>query len=200
VRLILIRHGQTQSNVEHVIDTEVPGPELTALGKQQAEELPDALKSERIDAIFASSHLRSQQTAAPLASTRGLTVAIRAGIREVEAGDFEGKRDRASIHDFVSTELAWVRGDLDRRMPGAETGTETMARFEAVVAEASLAEFEAAVFVSHGSIIRSWCGIRTDNVDVGFVYRNPLNNTGVVVVEGSQATGWHVIRWQGSGA
>ena len=196
MRLILIRHGQTQSNVEHIIDTVVPGPGLTPLGRQQADALPDALKVERIDAIFASSQLRSQQTAAPLAVARGLQVDIRAGIREVEAGDYEGKRDRTSIHDFVSTEFAWVRGDLERRMPGAETGTEAMARFDAVVAEASGAGYESVVFVSHGSIIRSWCGIRTDNVDVEFVYRNPLNNTGVVIVEGSESAGWHAVRWQ----
>jgi broad specificity phosphatase PhoE len=196
MRLILIRHGQTQSNLEHIIDTAVPGPGLTELGRTQADALPTALAGERIDAIFASTQLRSQQTAAPLAATRDLPVNVRAGIREVEAGEHEGRRDRVSIHDFVSVELGWVRGEVDVRMPGAQTGTETMARFDEVVAEAHSAGHEAVVFVSHGSMIRTWCGIRTDNVDVGFVYRNPLYNTGVVIVEGTPADGWTTVLWQ----
>ncbi len=196
MRLILIRHGQTQSNVEHIIDTAVPGPALSDLGRRQAAAVPDAVRGEAIDAIYASTQLRSQQTAAPLAAARGLEVNIRAGIREVEAGDFEGTRDRTSIHDFVSIELGWVRGEMDVRMPGAQTGTETIARFDKVVAEANAAGHKAAVFVSHGSIIRSWCGVRTDNVDVGFVYRNPLYNTGVVIVEGTPETGWTTVLWQ----
>jgi broad specificity phosphatase PhoE len=123
-------------------------------------------------------------------------VQVRAGIREIEAGESEGKRDRTSVHDFVSVELAWVRGDLDRRMPGAEDGHETLGRFDGVVAEAEAAGHETVVFVSHGSMIRTWSGSRADNVTVDFVYQNPLNNTGVVVLEGSIERGWTVLAWQ----
>jgi broad specificity phosphatase PhoE len=195
VRLILVRHGQTRSNVRHVIDTAVPGPGLTRLGRRQAAALPDALKADRVDAIFASPLLRSLQTAEPLTQARGRRVISRDGLREIEAGELEGKRDRTSIHDFVSTELAWVRGDLDRRMPGAQNGVETLARFDAVVAEAYDADYESVVFVSHGSMIRTWSGVRADNVDVGFVYANPLRNTGVVVLEGSPRGSWTVLTW-----
>jgi probable phosphoglycerate mutase len=196
VRLILVRHGQTQSNVDHIIDTRVPGPGLTDLGRREAAALPEALRADRIDAIFASPLIRTQQTASPLAEACGHPVKVRDGIREVEAGAFEGKSDRASVHDFVSTEFAWVRGDLDRRMPGAESGTETLARFDDVVAEAYDAGFASVVFVSHGSIIRTWSGARADNIDDRFVRLNPLNNTGVVVLEGSPHGGWTVLTWQ----
>jgi broad specificity phosphatase PhoE len=196
VRLILVRHGQTRSNVDHIIDTRVPGPGLTDLGRREAAALPDALRADRIDAIFASPLIRTQQTAAPLAENRGHPVKVRDGIREIEAGDFEGKNDRASVHDFVSTEFAWVRGDLDRRMPGAESGAETLARFDGVVAEAYAAAYASVVLVSHGSIIRTWSGARADNIDDRFVRLNPLNNTGVVVLEGSPHGGWTVLTWQ----
>ncbi len=196
MRLILVRHGQTRSNVRHVIDTAAPGPGLTSLGRRQADALPGSLAAERIDVIFASTLARTQQTAAPLSAARGVPLLVRAGIREIEAGDFEGKRDRTSVHDFVSTELAWVRGDLGRRMPGAQDGYETFGRFDEVVAEVEAAGHESALFVSHGSMIRSWAGSRAGNVDVEFVYRNPLNNTGVVVLDGSFDAGWTVIAWQ----
>ncbi|HEY4268502.1 MAG TPA: histidine phosphatase family protein [Galbitalea sp.] len=196
MRLILVRHGQTPSNVKHVIDTATPGPGLTALGRDQAEALPAALANEQIDAIFVSTLVRTQQTADPLSGARDLPVYVRAGIREIEAGEFEGKKDRTSVHDFVSTELGWVRGDLDRRMPGAQDGHETLGRFDVVVAEAEAAGHESVVFVSHGSMIRTWAGSRAGNVDVEFVYKNPLNNTGVVMLEGGHATGWTVVSWQ----
>lgn len=46
MRLILIRHGQTPSNVEHFLDTAVPGPGLTELGSQQMAGACAALKLE----------------------------------------------------------------------------------------------------------------------------------------------------------
>lgn len=196
MRLILVRHGQTQSNVDHVIDTATPGPSLTNLGREQADALPGALAAERIDALFVSTLVRTQQTAAALSAVRGLTPQIRAGIREIEAGILEGKKDRTSVHDFVSTELAWVRGDLDRRMPGGQDGHETLGRFDEVVAEAEATGGDSVLFVSHGSMIRTWSGSRARNIDVDFVYKNPLNNTGVVVLEGGLENGWLVTTWQ----
>jgi probable phosphoglycerate mutase len=195
VRLILVRHGQTKSNVDHIIDTEVPGPGLTDLGERQAGALADALRADRIDAVFASTQLRAQQTAAALAAARGHLVKVRDGIREVEAGVFEGRSDRESVRAFVSTEFAWVRGEVEREMPGGQTGTETLERFDEVVAEAYEASYSSVVFVSHGSIIRVWAGSRARNIDVAFVRENPLNNTGVVVLEGSPQAGWTVLTW-----
>jgi broad specificity phosphatase PhoE len=195
VRLILVRHGQTQSNVEHIIDTVVPGPGLTELGRQQAAALPDALRAERIDAIFASTQLRAQQTAAALAESRGHPVTVRDGIREVEAGVYEGSADKKSVRAFISIERAWVQGKTYRRMPGAQTGTETLARFDEVVAEAHASSYESVVFVSHGSIIRTWAGCRAHNIDPAFVQKNPLRNTGIVVLEGSPPAGWTVLTW-----
>ena len=46
MRLLLIRHGQTPSNVLGALDTLVPGPGLTPLGLEQAAAIPDALAGE----------------------------------------------------------------------------------------------------------------------------------------------------------
>lgn len=77
MRLLLIRHGQTPSNLKHLLDTAEPGPGLTSLGQKQAAALPDALASERIDALYASTLVRTQLTAAPLAAATGLEVRVR---------------------------------------------------------------------------------------------------------------------------
>ena len=36
LRLVLMRHGQTHSNLQRVIDTRPPGADLTEKGQQQA--------------------------------------------------------------------------------------------------------------------------------------------------------------------
>src|ERR1019366_6883576 len=86
MRLLLIRHGQTTSNVLHLLDTAEPGAALTDLGMAQAEGLVGALCDESIDLVMASTLLRAQQTAIPLALARALPLGIRDGIREIGAG------------------------------------------------------------------------------------------------------------------
>jgi broad specificity phosphatase PhoE len=197
MRLILVRHGQTPANVEGVLESTVPGPGLTALGHEQAEQLVEALADEKIDSIFLSSMVRTHLTAAPLVAARGIEPVVRDGIREIAAGDVEGNTDDASVHQYVHTLLAWCGGDLDVRMPGAESGHEVIARFDEVVAEAESLGVDSVVLVSHGAVIRAWCAARTSNVDLDFVSNHYVVNTGVVVVVGSTEEGWEVESWLG---
>ncbi|SCE30863.1 probable phosphoglycerate mutase [Streptomyces sp. Termitarium-T10T-6] len=84
-------------------------------------------------------------------------------------------------------------------MPGGEDGTEALARFDAVVAEAAEAEKHRTVaLVSHGAAIRVWAAARARNVTVDFAARHGLDNTGVVVVEGSPDSGWTALSWAGT--
>ena len=93
MRLILVRHGQTSSNISRALDTTEPGPDLTNLGRAQAAALPRMLDGTPIEAIYASTLVRTQQTAAPLAAAHGLDVQVRAGLREVSAGELEMRFD-----------------------------------------------------------------------------------------------------------
>jgi broad specificity phosphatase PhoE len=199
MRLILIRHGQTPANVDGVLESTVPGPGLTALGEEEAAALPATLADEKIGAIFASTQVRSQLTAAPLAAALGLTVEVRDGLKEIAAGDGEGRTDRAAVMVYVKTFLAWIDGDLDVRMPGAENGHEVLARFGEVVDEAEQLGHETVAFVSHGAVIRTWAGTHTDDLDSEFFRTHFVTNTGYVIVEGSTAEGWHLDAWEGGG-
>ena len=197
MRLLLVRHGQTPANVKGILESTVPGPGLTDLGSRQAEQLVGALADEKIDALYVSTMIRTHLTAAPLAQARGLTPVERAGLREISAGDVEGNTDQDSIHQYVSTLFAWCGGDLDLRMPGAEDGHETIARFDEVVDEIESLGVDTVALVSHGAMIRAWCGVRTSNIDREFVTDHYVTNTGLVVVEGSSADGWEVTSWLG---
>lgn len=81
MRLILIRHCETQSNVDHLLDTAFPGAPLTDQGHAQAATLPERLAGEPIEAVFASTLTRAQQTAAPLAEALGLEVEVIDGVQ-----------------------------------------------------------------------------------------------------------------------
>ncbi|MER7188469.1 histidine phosphatase family protein [Streptomyces hyaluromycini] len=199
MRLLLIRHGQTPTNVDFLLDTAVPGPGLTVLGEQQAAALPGALAGEDIAALYVSTLVRTQLTAAPLAAARGLDPVVRDGIREVSAGDLEllpGYSERGE--EYMRTVFAWAAGDTALRMPGGETGDEVLGRYDAVIAEAAASGAGTVAMISHGAAIRLWTAARADNVDVPYAASRPLENTGVVILEGSPADGWKALSWEGA--
>jgi len=195
MRLILIRHGQTPSNVIGALDTATPGPGLTELGHEQAAALPEALAGETIDAVVVSTLVRTHLTAAPLVEARDLTPIVRAGIREIEAGELEMRNDRDGVIAYLTAFKRWAEGDYEARIPGAENGIEAFERFDEVVREFS--HIENVAIVSHGAMIRYWVARASSNIDADFVTENPLSNTAVVVLTGSPDEGWFVESWTG---
>lgn len=202
MRLLLVRHGQTRSNVEHLLDTAVPGADLSELGRDQAVALVPALGGLGVGAVTASTLVRTQQTAAPLAAHLGLPVAVADGLREIEAGDLEMRGDEESVRRYLDVVAAWLHGDLSVAEPGAEDGHAFFARYDAAVADALAAARAAGVatvvLVSHGAAIRTWAGSRVRNVSADFVIATGLENTGVVDLVGSPEEGWTCERWAGA--
>lgn len=198
MRLLFIRHGQTPANVQGVLDTAIPGPRLTALGERQAAEIPHALSNEPIERIAVSSMIRTRLTAEPLAIARGLEIEEHRGLHEIEAGDLEGRKDKASVRLYLTTVFAWSEGRLDQRMPGGPDGREFFARYDDDIAAIAAASTGTAVVFSHGAAIRVWAGGRASNVDASFAENNPLDNTGIVELDGSPDDGWVLNSWAGA--
>ncbi|MBC7590033.1 histidine phosphatase family protein [Glaciihabitans sp. GrIS 2.15] len=191
MRLLLIRHGQTPANVLGLLDTAHPGPGLTALGERQANAVAEALRGEEIDGVFATTLVRTQLTALPFA-----TATVIDGLHEIEAGDLEGRGDRASARTYLETAFAWGSGHLDVTMPGATDGHAFFERFDRGISVA--AEVDTAAVFSHGAAIRVWTAARARNVPPIFAGSHELENTGVVELEGSPADGWTLISWAGA--
>jgi len=191
MRLLLIRHGQTPANVLGLLDTAHPGPGLTALGERQANAVAEALRGEEIDGVFATTLVRTQLTALPFA-----TATVIDGLHEIEAGDLEGRGDRASARTYLETAFAWGSGRLDVTMPGATDGHAFFERFDRGIRVA--AEVGTAAVFSHGAAIRVWTAARARNVPPIFAGSHELENTGVVELDGSPADGWTLISWAGT--
>ncbi|MDQ0674855.1 broad specificity phosphatase PhoE [Pseudarthrobacter siccitolerans] len=201
MKLLLIRHGQTPGNVLGQLDTAHPGPGLTELGERQAEALARSLVNERIEALYASTLIRTQITAAPLGRLHTLDVEVLDGLHEIEAGSLEKLTDHESHKRYMGTVMSWAAGDLDRRMPAGPDGHDFFERFDAAIAKVlgrvSGREATAAV-VSHGAAIRTWAGRRAEGADHEFAAKHVLANTGIVALEGDPDNGWKLLHWDGS--
>jgi probable phosphoglycerate mutase len=194
VRLLLVRHGQIPSNVHGILDTDVPGPSLTDLGREQARALVTTLADEPIEGLWASVVVRTHETLAPLAEARGLPIAVLPGLREIRAGDLEGERTRDAQRTYMQTVFAWATGDRDRRMPGGEQGHEFFARFDGALAEIAATGAQDAVVASHGAAIRCWSAT-VEGADTEHLGSHPLPNTAMVAIEGEPGA-WRMRAWR----
>ncbi len=190
MRLLLIRHGQTQSNVDHLLDTAYPGAPLNEHGHQQAKRLVESLAAEPIGAVAASPLTRAQQTAQPLATALGLPIHTLDGLKEIQAGVEEMSTDWATYIDVL---YSWGTGSPEAKLPEGESGNEFVARFDTAVTELEALGHDTVAAVSHGAAIRTWSGYRSSNVTPPIL--NPLDNTDVVLIVGSTQQGWRLERW-----
>lgn len=189
MRLLLIRHGETPSNVAGALDTARPGAPLTPLGHRQAEAIPGVLAGESIAVVHVSPLVRTQLTAAPLAAALGLPAVVTEGLEEIEAGDLEMRTDVASIDAYADTVADWIAGDLDVAMPGGPDGHAFLDRYDAAIAALAAGHPDDAtlVAVSHGAAIRTFAARH------GGPHERRLKNTGAVLLEGSPSAGWTVL-------
>jgi len=134
-------------------------PPLSPNGLMQADAVGARLADEPISAIYASSLVRTQQTAAPLAAARQLEVTIDADLREVFLGDFEGGLFRqlaADDHPAVA-EMRRVR-DWGA-IPGAESNDDLRSRTVAAIERIRTRHVDEMVAVfCHGGVIAALLG------------------------------------------
>jgi probable phosphoglycerate mutase len=199
--LVLLRHGQTPSNVIGSLDSRPPGPSLTDLGREQAAAAAESLAAEPVVAVYASVAIRAQETAAPVAAAHDLPVQIVEGIHEAFVGDLECRNDPDSIRAFFDVFHHWTRDlELDVPMPGGESAQQVLDRFLPVVAGIRAQhEDGVVVLVSHGAAIRLASFALSPNVDAELADQHILHNTGRVVLESDETsgTGWRCLEWAG---
>lgn len=200
LRLVLARHGQTPSNVEHVLDTVLPGPPLTALGRAQAEalgrELADGAEGS-VTALYHSPARRAVETAALVGPHLGLDPIEVAGVHEVQVGDLEGRNDEPAIAEFRGIVDRWLDGDLDARQPGGESGRDLLARFEPVVADLRDRHPDGGtiVLVCHGAALRLAAQELVERVGTPPRDEEHVNNCGRVVLR-PRGSSWELVAWR----
>lgn len=153
-RIIVARHGEAEYETPEMNAT---GGSLTQLGRKQARDLGERLRSEKVAAVMCSELSRAVQTAEIAAAVLGLPVRVRERLHEFPAGDYLG---RPYDHGFFDAMVrSWLAGDLDAGVPGGETGRQTADRVLSVLDDVA-DEFrgETALVVSHGGVILALWG------------------------------------------
>ena len=190
VRLMLVRHGQTDSNLLRALDSRPPGAPLNDLGHAQAAAVGGRLAAEPVAAVYASRAIRAQQTAAPIAFAHDLPVTVLDGVQEVFCGDLEGRTDLSAREEFDRIYTAWWAGDLDAHLPGGESAHDLRDRYLPVVEQITGGASGAVVLVSHGAAIRlAAAALLKDPTLTGYV-----PNAGLVVLADDGA-GWTLEHW-----
>jgi probable phosphoglycerate mutase len=197
LRLMLVRHGQTASNLRGALDSALPGPPLTDEGVAQAAALAERLANEPVTGVYASAAMRARQTAQPIADAHRTDVVVLDGVHEVQAGDLEMRTDGAALGEFAQVFHRWTAGEMDLRMPGAQSGSEVRERFVGGVRRIhDTHEDGLVVLVSHGGIIRLGTQWLVPEVLPQLTDQGLLHNTGHVLLEAT-GEGWRCLEWSG---
>lgn len=148
--LILIRHGETDWNIEGRYQGQSDIP-LNQNGIQQARDLARLLDHFQFDAIFSSDLSRAQQTAEILSKTNDAPLHLDPRLREINQGEWEGMlfSDIRSLYAKSLEER--LRNPLDVAPPGGETVGQVRQRVLDAIHEI-VNQFPAGVvaIVSHG--------------------------------------------------
>jgi broad specificity phosphatase PhoE len=184
-RLLLVRHGESEANVIHSLDCGVPGPPLSPLGHEQAQELADKLADLDIQQIYASTMQRAVQTVTPLAQRLGLPITQRDGLREFDVGDLHPRNDQSAHQALDELMVRWlIYRDRTAFRPDGESAAEVVARFRSVLVDV-LASYDdgVAVVATHGGALRLVGPVLFAEVTSTFTYENHVPNTGIIDVE-----------------
>ncbi len=191
-RVFVARHGQATYESELLSDA---GGWLSPLGRDQARELAESMAGERIARVWTSDMARAVQTGEIVAARLGVDVIVRTGLREFGVGHAAGTT--GDPDPFAETFAAWLDGDLTARIPGAESGSDVVGRYEAVLDEiADTHRGEAVLVISHGGVMCMALSALARNLALNHSRDLPLPHCGVVAVE-ADADGWLARSWAG---
>ncbi len=121
--LLLLRHGESESNVGRIYAGSRVDLPLTEAGIQQARLQASALQGIRVDTIVSSPLRRARETAETVSGRIGIEPAFNSALREVDVGLLEGTdQDESTFrtrHDRVVQK--WEQGEHHASFPEGES-------------------------------------------------------------------------------
>lgn len=186
MKLYLIRHGQTDWNIQGKIQGSHDIP-LNETGRKQAESVAKGMESRPVARIFSSTLKRAAETAEEIARIQDVEITYMKELIEVEFGKWEGLTWDEIQREYPAEFERWSLNPVDVAPPGGETQTQVMKRCVSVVEEIlkKTNGREDAAIVSHGATIAYLVAymmrnhpeeaeIIVDNASITTVNYNPL--------------------------
>jgi len=125
-KLILVRHGESENNVEGIISTKLDKYGLTEKGKKQAEEAAEKIKAEIFSAgtvLFSSPILRARETAEIIAEKIKVKIEFSDSIKEMALGRWDDCSEKElSLTDNLRKEYNKLSSEEKWSFKRGETG------------------------------------------------------------------------------
>jgi probable phosphoglycerate mutase len=154
-KVVFWRHGRTQWNAQRRFQGQTDIP-LDEVGLEQAHEAARLLAGLRPARIISSDLIRASRTAQALSELVNVDVETFTGLRETNAGTWEGQTRDELIANHGDELAAWAAGS-NLRPGGGETRMEVAQRVIAVIDQeiVHVKENETLMVVTHGGSARA---------------------------------------------
>jgi alpha-ribazole phosphatase len=156
-RLLLVRHGLTDWNIEGRYQGHADIP-LNEAGRRMARGVAAGLQSEPLTAIYASDLSRAVETAQIIAALQeGPTPTLDARLREVNFGDWEGMTFAEIEQRHPEVGATWKANLLTFTPPGGESLLQLAVRVQAAYTDIVQSHSDDAtiVLVAHGGPLQA---------------------------------------------
>lgn len=201
VRICLVRHGETDWNVQRRIQGHLD-VELNAVGVSQARALAGRLATQAFAAIYSSDLSRAQTTAEAVASETGDRVIRNAAWRERHHGAFEGLTYAEAEQRYPAAYAHFAARSVEQDLPGGGESLQSFReRIVAALDEIRLCHARGALpvlVVAHGGVLdlvnRHVRGLPL-SVPRDFVVPNVGINWIEAVAPEDAASGWRITAW-----
>ncbi len=133
-RLVLIRHGETDWNVEGRYQGQADPP-LNARGVAQAQELARRLQGVGLDLLYSSPLRRARQTAEIIAQALGIPLYLEPRLKEIAQGEWETLLVTEIQERYPELFQRWETEPWSVQIPGGETLAQVQERVYQAVDE-----------------------------------------------------------------
>jgi broad specificity phosphatase PhoE len=153
-KIYIIRHGQTDFNLQGIVQGSGVDSSLNAMGRAQAKAFFNAYQSVPFDKIYTSKLKRTMETVADFLSL-GIQHESYAGLNEISWGSNEGQKitpeEDAYYHWMIEQ---WQHGNTSLRIEGGESPDEVALRQKPVIEKIMADQSENILICMHGRAIR----------------------------------------------
>ncbi len=118
-RLVVIRHGETEWNIQNKFQGHLDS-KLTPPGVKQAEAIAGALKGEAYDVIYSSDLGRAKHTAEIIARSLNMKVKTEKDLREINLGVMQGLKKDEFVLKYPEV-ISKYHADPEYVIPGGES-------------------------------------------------------------------------------
>ena len=157
MKMIIIRHGQTDANLEGIVQGIGIDMSLNSVGTLQAETLGFNLKQYNITEIYSSTMKRANETSEILSKYSGAKIFLWPGLEEVHFGDAEGMKSddaRQKYKDIFEKVDDDVTPDFDISIPNGESVNQNLERVIKALKAIKLVSTQPVVaVVTHGAVM-----------------------------------------------